>query len=564
MSATDLVVSGLYSSGQLWKRKYQAMRDELARKERQWREREGILRLGASWLILAADRSDDVLNSQLEDLRVALRTERQGSMLQSLVEAISKSIVRLDKQRNEAVPRPEAIDVMRQLIRSLRVPATVREDQAMLCKRLDEVGQGDDLQPIVRLTADFIRRLIAFEVGNTTEAPPRAIACNGDTPSPLSISVDERAVGLADDHGREAQARHHNHTAEVPERRAIVNDVLVQLIELLELPPELRTQADFLVERLRRGSAAQPIKARVTDVADLAMQARIIVEREKQEMEQFLAKLAVQLEEIDDSIGSSAEAANQARQRRKTLDETLDGHLRGIASTVREASDLDHLKSAIQERLDTIQHYLLDERCEEQARSAQAQEEMEQLTTRIQELDAETRSLRERIQREHEQAMRDPLTGLFNRLAYNERVQQEYARWKRYRRPFSLAVLDVDHFKRINDSHGHSAGDKVLKALGELLAARSRETDFIARYGGEEFVILMSETSGEDALNKVEQLCNVVATCRFHYREKTVPVTISCGVAEVREDDAPDSLFERADQALYRAKQAGRNRSLQA
>jgi diguanylate cyclase len=157
-------------------------------------------------------------------------------------------------------------------------------------------------------------------------------------------------------------------------------------------------------------------------------------------------------------------------------------------------------------------------------------------------------------------SLRDPLTGCHNRLAYQERSKAEEARWRRYKTPLSVVMFDIDRFKSINDSFGHRAGDTVLKTIAQLAGNQLREVDFFARYGGEEFVALLPETNLSDARQAGEKVRLAVEDFKFHSRGKRVPLTLSCGVAELRDGDTVDSALERADQALYRAKEGGRNR----
>lgn len=124
-----------------------------------------------------------------------------------------------------------------------------------------------------------------------------------------------------------------------------------------------------------------------------------------------------------------------------------------------------------------------------------------------------------------------------------------------------MAVLDIDYFKRVNDSFGHKAGDRVLQLVAREMLERLRSTDFIARYGGEEFVVLLPETSVEDALEVVENLRAHIGRLPFHFSGQPVRVTLSAGLAAFRPGDSETSVFNRADQALYEAKGAGRNQS---
>jgi len=146
-----------------------------------------------------------------------------------------------------------------------------------------------------------------------------------------------------------------------------------------------------------------------------------------------------------------------------------------------------------------------------------------------------------------------------NRLAYEERIEQEFARWKRYQQPLVIMIFDIDYFKRINDTYGHKAGDKALKLIAKTLQKNLRESDFIARYGGEEFVVLMPQTELEAAMGAANKLREAVLECQFHYQQKQVNISISCGATQFKHDDTIDKAFQRADQALYNAKQKGRN-----
>jgi len=137
-------------------------------------------------------------------------------------------------------------------------------------------------------------------------------------------------------------------------------------------------------------------------------------------------------------------------------------------------------------------------------------------------------------------------------------------RWKRYQSSLSMMVIDIDRFKNINDTYGHMAGDKVLHTVAQHLQKNIRETDFLARYGGEEFVIIMPDTPVHDGLGVAEKLRDEIENCGFHYRDEAVNVTISCGVAEFCNDQTPSQVFEKADGAMYRAKESGRNRCLSA
>ncbi|WP_305806260.1 diguanylate cyclase [Stenotrophomonas sp. YIM B06876] len=162
------------------------------------------------------------------------------------------------------------------------------------------------------------------------------------------------------------------------------------------------------------------------------------------------------------------------------------------------------------------------------------------------------------------QSIRDPLTGLYNRRYLEESLTREIARCGRRSQPLSVLMLDVDHFKKFNDTHGHSGGDALLAAVGQLLSAHLRGEDIACRYGGEEFTVILPESSNEHARRHAEEIRHALSQLSVPFAGKTLPpATISVGIATYPDDGvAGITLLRKADAALYRAKRTGRNRVL--
>jgi diguanylate cyclase (GGDEF)-like protein len=162
----------------------------------------------------------------------------------------------------------------------------------------------------------------------------------------------------------------------------------------------------------------------------------------------------------------------------------------------------------------------------------------------------------------YDSATRDPLTQAFNRRYFTERLASEWAYASRHRTPCALIGIDADHFKRVNDQHGHPAGDYVLKTLVTVIQSVVRKEDLLARVGGEEFMVLARGTARPQGVMLGERIRTAVAAHRFEFQGVHLPITISLGVAT--SDDlgvaSPDELIGRADEFLYRAKENGRNR----
>ena len=160
-----------------------------------------------------------------------------------------------------------------------------------------------------------------------------------------------------------------------------------------------------------------------------------------------------------------------------------------------------------------------------------------------------------------ELAIRDSLTQAYNRREFLRHIEEEARRCRRTRRPFSLLMVDIDHFKSINDTYGHPAGDEVLKNIVARLRSSARPTDFIARYGGEEFALILPETDGTNAIPVAERLREAIAAQPVAITaDKSIRLTASFGVATyLEETEEIEHLIARADEALYQAKHAGRN-----
>ncbi len=163
----------------------------------------------------------------------------------------------------------------------------------------------------------------------------------------------------------------------------------------------------------------------------------------------------------------------------------------------------------------------------------------------------------------YRRATRDNLTGLFNREYFFEKLEQDIRKSERDRTMFSVGIIDIDHFKNVNDTYGHQAGDRVLRLLASLLGNSLRGSDMVARYGGEEFVFLLDDSGRENAASVIDRVRLTVAETELD-SEKHIFITFSCGISDLSEvsgsDDAAGGLISIADRRLYSAKNSGRNR----
>ncbi|APZ43037.1 GGDEF domain-containing protein [Acidihalobacter ferrooxydans] len=209
-----------------------------------------------------------------------------------------------------------------------------------------------------------------------------------------------------------------------------------------------------------------------------------------------------------------------------------------------------------------VAHFVAEARDIRLLRNLKSLQEARDYKSRSEVLEARNREL-------EVQNQSDPLTGLSNRRRLAELMEREYLAAKKQGWPLSVGFLDIDHFKKVNDTYGHSAGDVVLKALARMMKEELRRSDVVARYGGEEFVVLLPGTKESDAFGLLDRLRRHIAKTRFTHDDAGISVTISIGLASVNVEHSSDSGFDSAedllraaDRALYAAKREGRDRTL--
>ena len=336
-----------------------------------------------------------------------------------------------------------------------------------------------------------------------------------------------------------------------------VENALVGLIDELPVPERHRPQAESLRERIVAGLNLYELVPVLDDFAVLML---AVADLGQREFEGYLKQLNERLSTFQNNLQDAHEGYADSMSAAQELDSELREQVGGLHSSVQEATDLNSLKEVVGTRLDgllsTMDQYQRQRGELEHALSGRLQT----LVERVASMEQEAKGFRDHIEEQRQKALTDPLTGLPNRAAWDERQELEVARWQRYGGELLMAVLDIDFFKRINDNYGHLAGDKVLKIIATELAKRLRKTDFIARFGGEEFVLLIPGTPLEGAQQLLETLRTAIESCPFHFKGERVTITLSAGVSAFAAGERAEQVFERADQALYRAKRSGRNR----
>ena len=185
----------------------------------------------------------------------------------------------------------------------------------------------------------------------------------------------------------------------------------------------------------------------------------------------------------------------------------------------------------------------------------------EKLQNRLIEAEQKIQTQAEEIRTQQSEALTDSLTNLANRRAFDEALQKNITNFKEQRKPFSLLIFDVDHFKNFNDTHGHLAGDEVLRRVGQTLTETTKTTDLPCRYGGEEFALILPNTKVDSARIAAEQVRKAIEAMDVEFEGKHLSVTASIGVAEIQAGEDDTKLIRRSDDGVYAAKEAGRNQT---
>jgi diguanylate cyclase len=322
--------------------------------------------------------------------------------------------------------------------------------------------------------------------------------------------------------------------------------------------PQLANQAATLAHRLDLGVPEGGWDPFLRSVADAV--GRAVAARESQrELDDFLEDLTQQPEGLESWACWRVGAAQSRRDDAAGLELSVKAETDRLRQERMTSPALGQLKTKMQARLDAVTRELLEFRQSEARRQDEHERRVGELSREMAELKSRTDDLIKLCAEQEARLMIDSLTGCHSRYAYERRLTEEFQRWQRHSQPLTFSIWDIDLFKRVNDSYGHEAGDRLLRGVAALFTENKRSEDFLARIGGEEFALLLPMTTLEAAASVAEKLRRVVEAAAFRHHGEPVQVTMSAGLTDFRVGDTPTTVYERADRALYQAKQQGRN-----
>jgi len=347
-------------------------------------------------------------------------------------------------------------------------------------------------------------------------------------------------------------------TSSTNSKHQIYCNELQQIVSDLEVNQGQSSQLTEVRTKLFDGASVDELPALFMTVIQHIVED---LKTERSSSQDFLSSLDDSLTQFLSSFSQTVSDSKQLSSQNTNINQAIKEGIANLNSDLSGSQELAELKTSISEHLSKItSHFAQKESLG--LRENQLVERLNKMELRLSEMKNETADYKKRLSTQQELLFIDALTGIPNRAALDERVDMEYKRWQRYKHSLAIAVIDIDLFKKINDTYGHLAGDKALKVIATALKKSMRETDFIARFGGEEFVLILPNLKPEALQKPLDLLRKKIKAIPFKFKGAQVSISISIGATLFKENDKIDDALERADQALYAAKEAGRDATI--
>ena len=564
-----------------WRDKYLDLIEQHELLERSSESKQDQMRRALVIVSLLAEGQAESIDKPLATLRDAIKPQNDGRGLESSVQVLQVEVNRFEQQWQF-----QADEVLLSLQKAsknlLRLPCSSDEKQRIkkiVSKSKEHLkqwsGYGKQLKAWSELLSDltidqspealakdnsggFLSRFFNRTPDTLLETDSAPAAETDSLPQSAAKTAAEITQPVVTDLPalKSNAALNENEQQGYDQIEQEISAMLTRLLAQLVIPSRYNDRLDDLKHKLMSKLNWYELVPLLELVANLVIDA---LGDGQEEFEHFLQGLDQRLETIQQLVNNASQGQVNRSEARTVFEGMLEGQVDEIRSVVNSKNDLGELGHSITEHLGLIIQAMHAFSSEENGREAELTQQLSDMQLKLDEMEKLAEAAQHAIEEQRRKAMHDALTGLPNREAYQQRLEQEVQRIKRYGGKLSLMVCDVDLFKRINDSYGHLAGDKVLKIIAKSLQKNLRDSDFIARFGGEEFVVLMPETSTSEAKIVAEKLRTKIEESPFNFKKEPVQITVSFGISEFAKGESADEVFSRADKALYVAKDKGRN-----
>jgi diguanylate cyclase len=540
-----------------WKEKYLRTVADFDEKQKKYRSAIQELRHGMSRITVAADGIDTHLDRQLAGLRRELRDGAKHHTIKKYVEGISGTLLKLDesKMKRSAVIESTVNDILK-LLGAFSASKSLNGKIDYLRQAIKEKSAGKSSEKYLEQCHKIIEIFVS-ELGDGLVQKPEGKkgSAKKDVASKDSAKNEDQP---SSDNGFWGRLRGK------PESKVVANEVpieicdgLGQLLKNLCIPEALKSREDDIYKKLESSLMLDDLPEILQEMIALIGDA---LHHDQRRFEDFIDNFHEQLDDVQGFLFTANKSNDESLKNTCELDDNLRGEVEEMQTNIKSVRTIDAVTAIVSTGLDNIVQQVDKHRVKEEARIKETKEKVTELEGRLKSSEQNSQALMSSLREQKHHALHDSLTKLPNREYYDARIKEAQARFERHNVPVMIVVCDIDHFKSINDTYGHLAGDKVLGKIAEVIRGAIRLEDFVARYGGEEFVLIVENITPEGACEVAEKIRCAIEKTQFHFRGNPVKITASLGVATFKKGDPADVVFERADAALYKAKKTGRNR----
>lgn len=556
-----------------WREKYLNALDEQEQLEKKFVSQQAILRSALVRVSLAADGQDENLDNIMASLREKLRGDINAPDIGDTLSQLERAALSFEEHREQGSQEVrQALMEATKPLQQLKLSRSIKKDISDYLAQLPQRSKKIRLYPaLLQQLASIQQRALSEIEQPKTGLLEKLLGGKNAAPGPAAVpddlldemTITEQPPPATEPVSAEVVAsltlsrRAASPAGELaPEYAKDIARVLNQFLLSLENEVVIKDKVEAIRRKVEQGLAQTVLIPTLEAVRDLVMEAYLAA---NEAFANYLKNVNQELAEIYALLGGAVKHNQDERAASRKLQSDVMREMSDLETNAASATDINQLKDKVKSQIGSIRQVIDQYQHTDHAQDHLAQQ-LATLGEKIKTMEVEAEKNRTSLEKHRYKALHDPLTELPNRESYNERAKAEVQRWQRYGRPLTIAIFDIDHFKKINDNFGHQAGDRVIKVIGRSIAKRLREVDFFCRYGGEEFVALMPETDANVALDVLEKVREAIAAAAFNYKEQPMSITVSVGLTEFKTGDDLVTAFERADQALYSAKSSGRNR----
>ena len=338
--------------------------------------------------------------------------------------------------------------------------------------------------------------------------------------------------------------------------RAMKKVMAAILEDFYPMSEDMKKAAESIRIECKGIPAEIEIKRPSEELLDFIEKIKIKISKDFAEINNTFMNLLGQVKELEKSLITDFSGDSNVKDM-ENFESDINQQVGNITKSFDSYSTIDEIKEAVIGKLIKIKDLVSIKKKQEKEKSAAAKESIERLNQRINLVEKKAQQISVKAREYQKAAMRDGLTGLFTRGAFDVKIKETFENYMTQKKGFSIIMFDVDKFKEINDKLGHIAGDKVLKKISECLEESFRRDDFIARYGGDEFIVIIEDMTDDMARQKIEVFNKNLKKRRFVSKKHgEIDLSVSAGAAKIMENDTVESLIDRADKIMYELKES--------